>query len=112
MLAQASGSPNGQHGLFLPYQIPAVTVSAVSGSHSGHSLGETARVIEGVMRSLNNLQERFHQSFFFYLLPRIDRYFSIGVYMLPFGGIMIAMLLQVSDNKYLHHSNPFDEWSH
>lgn len=32
------------------------------------------------MRSLNNLQERFHQSFFFYLLPSTNRYISIGNY--------------------------------
>ena len=32
-----------------------------------HTIG---RVVEGVFRSLNNLLERLHQSFFFYLLPR------------------------------------------
>lgn len=37
--------------------------------------------MEGLLRSLNNLLERFHQSFFFYLLPDTDRYVSIGVYM-------------------------------
>jgi len=39
------------------------------------------------MRSLNNLQERFHQSFFFYLLPATNRYISIGshyLYVSPF----------------------------
>lgn len=36
------------------------------------------RALEGIMRSLNNLQERFHQSFFFYLLPATNRYISIG----------------------------------
>lgn len=64
------------------------------------------------MRSLNNLQERFHQSFFFYLLPATNRYISIGtwqfncetytssnnvfigVYMPPFGLMMGAILLQ------------------
>ena len=34
--------------------------------------------MEGVIRSLNNLQERFHQSFFFYLMPATNRYISIG----------------------------------
>lgn len=65
------------------------------------------------MRSLNNLQERFHQSFFFYLLPATNRYISIGkfyllfklladiycnstlgVYMPPFGLMIGSMLLQ------------------
>ena len=37
-----------------------------------------ARVLEGIFRSLNNLLERFHQSFFFYLMPATSRYISIG----------------------------------
>ena len=41
------------------------------------------RALEGIMRSLNNLQERFHQSFFFYLLPATNRYISIGIQTLP-----------------------------
>lgn len=36
------------------------------------------RVIEGVYRSINNLLERFHQSYFFYLLADYDRFISIG----------------------------------
>lgn len=39
---------------------------------------QLGRVLEGVCRSLNNLLERFHQSFFFYLLPSTTRYISIG----------------------------------
>lgn len=39
---------------------------------------QAGRVLEGILRSLNNLLERFHQSYFFYLLPGNDRYISIG----------------------------------
>lgn len=53
------------------------------------------RVIEGVLRSLNNLLERLHQSFFLYLLPATDRYVSIGLYMPPFGLIVLPLLLKV-----------------
>ena len=44
------------------------------------SLLQLGRVLEGICRSLNNLLERFHQSFFFYLLPATNRYISIGKY--------------------------------
>lgn len=36
------------------------------------------RILEGIFRSLNNLLERFHQSYFFYLLPASNRFISIG----------------------------------
>lgn len=48
-----------------------------------------------MFRSLNNLLERFHQSFFFYLLPSTDRYISIGndfvVKYLPFFNIIMTI---------------------
>lgn len=34
--------------------------------------------MEGIFRSLNNLIEKFHQSYFFYLLPSLNRFVSIG----------------------------------
>ena len=63
------------------YGIQAVTLRAlndasVPGPRSG--LPHLARLLEGVFRSLNNLLERFHQSFFFYLMPATSRYISIG----------------------------------
>lgn len=48
------------------------------------------RVIEGIFRSLNNLLEQFHQSFFFYLLPESHQYVSIGMYMPPFGCLLLG----------------------
>merc|ERR1712150_195864 len=52
------------------------------------------RVMEGVVRSMNNLLERFHQSFFSYLLPETGRYVSIGLYMPPFGLIVAPILIK------------------
>lgn len=52
------------------------------------------RILEGIFRSLNNLLERFHQSFFFYLLPSSDRYISIGNQTIYFAfGIVTIELL-------------------
>ena len=52
------------------------------------------------MRSLNNLQERFHQSFFFYLLPATNRYISIGIFtVLPF--IIFPIIMGILKNNLL-----------
>jgi hypothetical protein len=60
------------------------------------------------MRSLNNLLERFHQSFFFYMLPSPWRYISIGVYMPPFlimcaGLLLSAMSLWLQSGDWLYY---------
>lgn len=102
MWTQASGAPSGCHGVFHRYHIEALTLEGVSTSKGVRSypLDQLARVVEGIFRSLNNLMERFHQSFFFYLLPSTDRYVSIGLYMPPFGlmalsGVIKALTLWI-----------------
>ncbi|XP_068203128.1 glycosylphosphatidylinositol anchor attachment 1 protein [Palaemon carinicauda] len=99
IMSQATGVPTGNHGLFHRYGIAAVTLEGPAGQVRGRrmvSLQQLGRVLEGVCRSLNNLLERFHQSFFFYLLPSTNRYISIGVYMPPFamiaGGVLVKAL--------------------
>ncbi|KAK6983574.1 glycosylphosphatidylinositol anchor attachment 1 protein, partial [Biomphalaria glabrata] len=88
MWHQASGTPTGNHGWFQKFHIESVTLEGVVKKRSYTiDINTTARIIEGVFRSLNNLLERFHQSFFFYLLPSTSRYVSIGMYM-PFFGLM------------------------
>lgn len=96
-LTQASGVPNGNHGLFYRYGIEAVTLEGHKREQTNYqrkARGATAilKLVEGIARSLNNLLERFHQSFFFYLLVASDRYVSIGDYM-PSLGLMAAALL-------------------
>lgn len=96
MWAQASGLPSGNHGLFHRYRIEAVTLEGVEKKrgHDLYDLEKTGRIVEGIFRSLNNLLERFHQSFFFYVLPSTMRYVSIGLYMPPFGLICAAALIK------------------
>ncbi|XP_013418451.1 glycosylphosphatidylinositol anchor attachment 1 protein isoform X1 [Lingula anatina] len=90
MWTQAPGSANNNHGVFLKYNIEALTLvgKKEKGKHA-QGYGPMGRTVEGIFRSLNNLLERFHQSFFFYLLPSTSRYVSIGLYMPPFA-IMVA----------------------
>lgn len=97
LLTQSTGVPNGNHGLFYRYGIEAVTLEGHRQEHTNYqrkSNGATSilRLIEGITRSVNNLLERFHQSFFFYILVASDRFVSIGDYM-PSLGLMVAALL-------------------
>lgn len=91
---QATGVPNGNHGLFHRFGIEAVTLEGFEkkGRGSPALYFQIGRVVEGLFRSLNNLLERFHQSYFFYLLPATDRFISIGMYM-PSLGLLCAGLI-------------------
>jgi len=61
------------------YHVDALTLQTVGdGWHDEMSLG---RATEGIFRSLNNLLEHLHQSFFFYLLMQANRFVSIGTYL-------------------------------
>ena len=72
--------PDGNHGIFLAYGIDAVTLEGTGKrkSMSKNAIIDVGRMIEGNLRSLNNLLERFHQSFFFYMLVTPNRFISIG----------------------------------
>lgn len=94
MLTQCTGLPSGGHGLFHRYTIQALTLEGKTDGSTPITFNHMGRVLEGVFRSLNNLLERFHQSFFFYILPSTRRYISIGLYMPPFGLIAAPVLLK------------------
>ncbi|KAI1371915.1 Gaa1-like protein [Hypoxylon crocopeplum] len=79
MLNQALGHASGPHSCFIPYHVDAITLQPVGqGWHDEMGLG---RLVEGMFRSLNNLLEKLHQSFFFYLLIHKHRFVSIGTYL-------------------------------
>ncbi len=66
MLKQGIGAASGPHSCFIPYHVDAVTIQPYGeGWQDEMAMG---RVVEGTFRSLNNLLEHLHQSFFFYLL--------------------------------------------
>lgn len=79
MLKQGLGLASGAHSSFIPYHVDAVTLQPFGqGWQDEMAMG---RVVEGSFRSLNNLLEHLHQSFFFYLLMQTDRFVSIGTYL-------------------------------
>lgn len=87
MMKQAVGYAAGAHSSFIPYHVDAVTLQPYGdGWHDEMAMG---RLVEGSFRSLNNLLEHLHQSFFFYLLMQTDRFVSIGTY-LPSAMLLAA----------------------
>lgn len=79
MLRQGLGHSSGPHSSFIPYHVDAVTLQPFGdGWQDEMAMG---RVIESTFRSLNNLLEHLHQSFFFYLLMQANRFVSIGTYL-------------------------------
>ncbi|KAI1435870.1 Glycosylphosphatidylinositol:protein transamidase, GAA1 component [Xylaria sp. CBS 124048] len=79
MVNQGFGHAVGPHSSFIPYHVDAVTLQPVG--HGWHDEMGLGRLVEGTFRSLNNLLEHLHQSFFFYLLMHKDRFVSIGTYL-------------------------------
>ncbi|XP_042625252.1 glycosylphosphatidylinositol anchor attachment 1 protein-like isoform X1 [Cyprinus carpio] len=98
VLKQACGRSWGDHGLFLRYHIEAASVRGINSfRHYKTDAATIGRLLEGMVRKLNNLLERLHQSYFFYLLPSLSRFVSIGCYMLAFGLLVVILLLRALD---------------
>ncbi|OMO69343.1 Gaa1-like, GPI transamidase component [Corchorus olitorius] len=102
---QALGVPTGPHGAFRDYQVDAITLEIsprFSSDKFRHNdiLLRGGRLIEGVIRSVNNLLEKFHQSFFLYLLTSPSKFVSVGVYMIAFA-LLIAPLPMVAASLYV-----------
>ncbi|KAK5729627.1 Glycosyl phosphatidyl inositol protein transamidase complex subunit [Elasticomyces elasticus] len=77
--SQAAGHATGPHSAFIPYHVDAITLKTMGdGWHDEMSLGRTT---ESLFRSINNLLEHLHQSFFFYILLGAGRFVSIGNYL-------------------------------
>jgi len=79
MVNQGLGHSSGPHSSFIPYHVDAITLQAVG--DGPQDVIQMGKCIESTFRSLNNLLEHFHQSFFFYLLMQTDRFVSIGTYL-------------------------------
>lgn len=97
MYYQAIGVPTGSHGAFRDYQVDAITLelspwfSLKNENSQSTFLLKGGRLIEGAIRSVNNLLEKFHQSFFLYFLTAPNKFVSVGVYMIPFA-LLVAPL--------------------
>ncbi|KAH3948083.1 hypothetical protein HBI56_188890 [Parastagonospora nodorum] len=109
MLSQGLGHATGPHSSFIPYHVDAITLVTVGdGWHDEISLGRT---VESLFRSLNNLLEHLHQSFFFYLLMHSKRFVSIGTYLpsamlIAFNFSITALALWVKSGQPTESAKP------
>ena len=119
VLTLATGVPDGVHGQFLHYRIEMITLfGSLDKDHEYQHSPITVRALDdviegnlphsdlgsrltsslctrsGVIRSLNNLLERFHQSFFFYLQISRRNFVSIATYMIPLGLVVLPALIR------------------
>ncbi|KDO33112.1 hypothetical protein SPRG_01924 [Saprolegnia parasitica CBS 223.65] len=74
--------PSGPHANFIRHNIDAITLSAVqaSGATTPLSLLGWLRSIETTVRAMSNVEEKLHQSFYYYLLVSPRLFVSIGEY--------------------------------
>lgn len=103
LLRQAFGSFS--HGPFLDYRIDAVTISLSAIELQGNSNEATRHdkllfdLVQLSLRSLNNILEHLHQSFFFYILIDNEHYVSIANYvvmgLLPIVSLMLRFILDI-----------------
>ncbi|MCP9260541.1 Palmitoyltransferase ZDHHC3 [Dirofilaria immitis] len=93
MLNQAFNEKEGLHSIFGPYGIQAVTIHAKSVIEGHSSLTDLARICEGALRSLNNILEKFHQSYFLYVMTDIRHFLSVAYYMPALGLILFPLLI-------------------
>lgn len=77
---------------FSGWQIQAVTIRAVG--TGGPDITQFGRIADSTFRAVNNLLEKFHQSFFFYLLLSPTHFVSIGTY-LP-SSVLLAVAFALS----------------
>eukprot|EP01117_Protostelium_nocturnum_P013108 TRINITY_DN4871_c0_g1_i1.p1 TRINITY_DN4871_c0_g1~~TRINITY_DN4871_c0_g1_i1.p1 ORF type:complete len:626 (-),score=240.20 TRINITY_DN4871_c0_g1_i1:147-2024(-) len=114
MMNQAVGVPTGNHGVFNMYHLDAMTIRNRDPKgvwNRKHPVVSIGKVVEGTVRSLNNLLEKLHQSFYYYLLPSSSRYLAIGDYMIPLGLMLagtalkiVLILISLNHDRHAAHS--------
>lgn len=95
---------------FSGWKVQALTIKAIQGDgNKNYDITTFGRIIEAVFRCVNNLLEKFHQSFFFFFMLQPRNFISIGTY-LPSGGLVLASyLLSIIDNFLNEFNNSIFE---
>eukprot|EP00834_Sanchytrium_tribonematis_P003141 NODE_113_length_18482_cov_1.630746.p4 type:complete len:469 gc:universal NODE_113_length_18482_cov_1.630746:11002-12408(+) len=63
-------------------------------SYKTHNPKHVTLVLDYMTRAFNNLLEKFHQSFYFYILASPTKYVSIADMSIPIGILLIALIFQ------------------
>ncbi|KAJ1363872.1 hypothetical protein KIN20_023826 [Parelaphostrongylus tenuis] len=87
---QAFVAIEGLHSVMGKYGIQALTVATPL--LTSYPLQQSTRLLEAIARSLNNVLERFHQSYFLYILASPDNFVSIAYFMPIIGGVLLPLL--------------------
>lgn len=95
-LALAGLRPGHGNEAFSGWRIQAITLKAKG--TSGPDITTFGRIPEAIFRAVNNLLEKFHQSFFFYFLLAPRNFVSIGTY-LPAAALVTASFVVSSLDK-------------
>jgi hypothetical protein len=95
MLNMALGEPTGDHSVISKYKIEAVTITASSSDRGVGTVKKMGEMLEGTLRSLNNLIEPLHQSFYYYIPLTPFTFVPIGHYMISFALLYVPCAVWV-----------------
>lgn len=87
---------------FSGWNIQAITIRGKAGDRT--DVTSFGRVIDNIFRSVNNLLEKFHQSFFFYLLMGTRQFASVGMY-LPASAMSAFAFVIAAINAWVGGNN-------
>lgn len=94
-VAQASCAPPFPHAPFLSHHIPSLTIATDHADDAeANRLVWAGSNVMGTLRVLNNLCERMHVAYFFYLNLGGARFVSIGKFLPAFGITLAALFLR------------------
>jgi len=118
MWHQAFGIPSGPHSVMLKRAIDSLSISLSSSKGNqfrNHGvpvvqLERCLQVLEMMVRTMNNLQEKLHHSTAFYALAGPYSMIEVAMFMVPPGILLVAFVLQTADllaklQKHVHHVN-------
>ena len=94
---QALGIPRQDHSFYQQFKIEAVTLRGIH--QSGHGMIDGYRIertLECVIYSLNNLLERLHHAYWFYLLASPDLFIPLGIYIGPVIALSTSLIFYAS----------------
>lgn len=95
MRNMAFGEPTGDHSAISKFKIEALTISAQDAGTGKGTVQRFGEILEGTLRSLNNLIEPLHQSFYYYFPLSPFTFVPIGHYMISFGLMFAPVALFV-----------------
>jgi hypothetical protein len=121
MWHQAFGIPSGPHCIMLKRGIDSLSISVSSSRGSqlkNHGVPvvqfeRCLQVLEMMVRTMNNLQEKLHHSTAFYALAGPFSTIEVAMFMAPPGMLLVAFVLQTAGllatlQKHTHHV----KWKH